>query len=46
MRAQIASYDQALRKRYVASKRHTIQVDAHKYKAELRKERKERAVRR
>ena len=44
MRAQIASYDEALRKRYVASKRHTIQVDAHKYKAELRKERKERGT--
>jgi thioredoxin reductase len=42
MRAQIAAYDAALRKRYVASKRHTIQVDAHKYKAELLKERKER----
>lgn len=44
MRAQIAAYDAALRKRYVASKRHTIQVDAHKYKAELLKERKERRV--
>lgn len=44
MRAQIAAYDAALRKRYVASKRHTIQVDAHKYKAELLRERKERRV--
>ncbi|GAB3775475.1 thioredoxin reductase [Nocardioides ginsengisegetis] len=42
MRAQIASYDEAIRKRYVASKRHTIQVDAHTYRAELEKERKER----
>jgi glycine/D-amino acid oxidase-like deaminating enzyme len=42
MRQQVAAYDVALRKRYVASKRHTIQVDAHKYRAELRKERKER----
>ena len=42
MRAQIAAYDSALRKRYVASKRHTIQVDFHKYRAELRKERQAR----
>ena len=28
MREQIAAYDAALRRRYVASKRHTIQVDA------------------
>jgi dimethylaniline monooxygenase (N-oxide forming) len=40
MRAQIAAYDEALRKRYVTSKRHTIQVDAHAYKSEIRKERK------
>ena len=40
MRAQIAAYDDALRRRYVASKRHTIQVDAHAYRTELRKERK------
>jgi cation diffusion facilitator CzcD-associated flavoprotein CzcO len=40
MRAQIAAYDEALRRRYVASKRHTIQVDAHAYRTELRKERK------
>lgn len=44
MRAQIAAYDTALRKRYVASKRHTIQVDAHAYRAELLKERKARRV--
>ena len=42
MRAQIAAYDTALRHRYVASKRHTIQVDFHKYRAELRKERETR----
>ncbi len=42
MRSQIAAYDEALRKRYVASKRHTIQVDFHKYRAELRKERQTR----
>ena len=42
MRRQIASYDAAVRKRYVASKRHTIQVDAHAYRAELTKERSAR----
>ena len=30
---------QAMRKRYVASKRHTIQVDFHPYLRELRRER-------
>ena len=44
MRSQIQAYDHALRKRYVASKRHTIQVDAHDYKQELLKERKARRV--
>ena len=39
MRAQIAAYDESLRRRYVASKRHTIQVDFHKYRSEIRKER-------
>jgi dimethylaniline monooxygenase (N-oxide forming) len=42
MRAQIAAYDEAVRKRYVASKRHTIQVDAHAYRTELEKERRTR----
>jgi hypothetical protein len=42
MRQQITAYDESIRRRYVASKRHTIQVDAHKYRAELRRERKER----
>ena len=42
MRAQIAAYDAALRKRYVASKRHTIQVDAHTYRSELERERRMR----
>jgi cation diffusion facilitator CzcD-associated flavoprotein CzcO len=42
MRAQIAAYDAALRKRYVASKRHTIQVDAHTYRSELERERRTR----
>ena len=39
MRAQIARYDEELRRRYVASKRHTIQVDFHKYRAEIERER-------
>jgi thioredoxin reductase len=44
MRAQIAAYDDALRRRFVASKRHTIEVDFHAYRAELEKERKTRQV--
>ncbi len=44
MREQIAAYDDRLRRRYVASKRHTIQVDAHAYRTELRKERRTRRV--
>ena len=40
MRRQIRDYDQRLRKRYVASKRHTIQVDFHAYLTELRRERR------
>jgi hypothetical protein len=40
MRRQIADYDARLRKRYVASKRHTIEVDFHGYLVELRKERR------
>jgi len=40
MRRQIQEYDDSLRKRYVASKRHTIQVDFHSYYAEITRERK------
>ncbi len=40
MRAQIAAYDDNLRKRFVASKRHTIEVDFHAYRTEIAKERK------
>jgi hypothetical protein len=40
MRRQIAAYDEKLRKRYVTSKRHTIEVDFHSYRAEIGKERK------
>jgi cation diffusion facilitator CzcD-associated flavoprotein CzcO len=42
MRQQIASYDDALRKRFVASKRHTIEVDFHAYRAEVERERQQR----
>jgi len=41
MRRQIAAYDATLRKRFVASKRHTIEVDFHSYRAEIAKERKQ-----
>ncbi len=45
MNAQIAEYDRKLRKRYVASKRHTIQVDFHEYRTEIGQERKRGARR-
>jgi thioredoxin reductase len=44
MREQIAAYDKALRKRFVASKRHTIEVDAHAYRSEVERERRRRRV--
>ncbi|HEX4687005.1 MAG TPA: hypothetical protein VH228_09485 [Nocardioides sp.] len=44
MRAQVAAYDEAVRRRFVASKRHTMEVDFHAYRAELGKERSARAV--
>lgn len=40
MREQIATYDEDLRRRYVASKRHTIEVDFHKYYVEIERERR------
>jgi hypothetical protein len=40
MRGQIRRYDEEIRKRYVASKRHTIEVDFHKYYAEVERERR------
>jgi hypothetical protein len=40
MRAQISAYDQSLRKRFVASRRHTMEVDFHAYRAEIARERK------
>jgi dimethylaniline monooxygenase (N-oxide forming) len=40
MRAQIARYDEGVRRRYVASKRHTLQVDFHAYREEVARERR------
>jgi hypothetical protein len=40
MRREIRIYDQRLRKRYVATKRHTVEVDFHAYLTELRRERR------
>jgi thioredoxin reductase len=40
MRRQIRIYDEHLAQRYVASKRHTIQVDFHTYLAEIERERR------
>ncbi|MBW8059156.1 MAG: NADPH-dependent L-lysine N(6)-monooxygenase [Solirubrobacterales bacterium] len=45
MRAEIAAAERKMRKRYVASKRHTIQVDFHPYLREIRRERKRTAQR-
>jgi dimethylaniline monooxygenase (N-oxide forming) len=40
MREAIADEERKMRKRYIASKRHTIQVDFHPYLRQLRRERK------
>jgi hypothetical protein len=40
MRQEIADYDRWLHKRFVSSKRHTIEVDFHPYLRDIRKERK------
>jgi cation diffusion facilitator CzcD-associated flavoprotein CzcO len=40
MRREIAAYDRRLRKRFVSSKRHTIEVDFHAYRAEIGRERR------
>jgi len=45
MRAEISVSEAKMRKRYVASKRHTIQVDFHPYLRELKRERKRAAQR-
>ena len=45
MREEIAAEEKRMRRRYVASKRHTIQVDFHPYLREIRRERKQGAQR-
>jgi dimethylaniline monooxygenase (N-oxide forming) len=45
MRAEISAEEKKMRKRYLASKRHTIQVDFHPYLRQLRRERKRAAQR-
>jgi dimethylaniline monooxygenase (N-oxide forming) len=45
MRTAIAETERRMRKRYVASKRHTIQVDFHPYLREIQRERKQVAQR-
>ncbi|HEX7058628.1 MAG TPA: NAD(P)-binding domain-containing protein [Solirubrobacterales bacterium] len=40
MREEIADYERRMGKRFVASKRHTIEVDFHPYLREIRRERK------
>jgi dimethylaniline monooxygenase (N-oxide forming) len=45
MQAEIDRYEGWMRKGYVASKRHTIQVDFHPYLREIRRERKQGAQR-
>jgi dimethylaniline monooxygenase (N-oxide forming) len=40
MRQEIADYERWMRKRFVASKRHTVEVDFHPYLREIRRERK------
>lgn len=45
MRAEISAGEEKMKKRYVASKRHTIQVDFQPYLRELRRERKRGAQR-
>lgn len=41
MRKEVVAAEGKMRKRYVASKRHTIQVDFHPYLREIRRERKQ-----
>jgi len=45
MRREIETEEGKMRKRYVASKRHTVEVDFHPYLRELRRERKQAAQR-
>jgi hypothetical protein len=43
MRNEISAHERAMEKRFVASKRHTIEVDFHPYLREIRRERKRSA---
>jgi thioredoxin reductase len=43
MQAEIVAYERSMRKRFVASKRHTIEVDFHPYLRQLRRERRRSA---
>ena len=43
MRSEISAHEKAMKKRFVASKRHTIEVDFHPYLREIRRERKRSA---
>jgi hypothetical protein len=45
MRQTIAAEEERQRKRFVASKRHTVEVDFHPYLREIRRERKQAAQR-
>jgi cation diffusion facilitator CzcD-associated flavoprotein CzcO len=45
MRQEIASEEGKMRKRFVTSKRHTVEVDFHPYLREIRRERKQAAQR-
>ena len=45
MRREIASDEAKMRKRFVASKRHTVEVDFYPYLREIRRERKRAAAR-
>jgi dimethylaniline monooxygenase (N-oxide forming) len=45
MRRQIAAEEEKMRKRFVASKRHTVEVDFYPYLREIRSERKQAAQR-
>jgi hypothetical protein len=44
MRKEVAAYDRWLKKRFVASKRHTIEVDFHPYLRAIGRERKRRSA--
>jgi hypothetical protein len=43
MRSEISAHERAMKKRFVASKRHTIEVDFHPYLREIRRERRRSA---